>query len=93
MLISREISKRTKINIIRTRVWPKIAYGCEAWSITREDEDRIRAVDMWVWRRLTNMRWNDFRSNDYVRRLAGAEDAHLIQAIKQRKSRYYGHVM
>ena len=93
ILKSKELSRKTKVTIIKTRVWSKMCYGCEAWTMTREDERRINAADMWVWRRMANIKWDDFRTNDKVREMTGTRDEHLMRAIKRRKCRFFGHVM
>jgi hypothetical protein len=42
ILSSRLISKNLKIKIYKTVILPVVLYGCETWSLTLEEEHRLR---------------------------------------------------
>jgi hypothetical protein len=52
LLSSRLLSKNTKITVYRTVVLPVVLYGCEIWSVTLREEQRLRAFKNRVLRRI-----------------------------------------
>ena len=47
-------------------VFPVVIYGCESWSIMKDDQWRIDAFELWCWRRLLRVPWTARRSNRSV---------------------------
>jgi len=45
LLSSRLLSKNLKIKIYRTIILPVALYGCETWSLTLEEESRLRVFE------------------------------------------------
>jgi hypothetical protein len=95
-LSSRLLSKNTKISIYRTVVLHVVLYGCENWSLTLREEQRLRVFETGVlrrifgpkrneetgeWRRLHNEELNDLYSSP-----------NIIRVIKSRRMRWVGHV-
>jgi hypothetical protein len=96
LLSSRLLSTNTKIRVYRTIILPVVLYGCETWSLTLREEQRLRVFDNRVlkrifgpkrddatgkWRRLCNEELNDLYSSP-----------NIIQVIKSRRIRWAGHV-
>jgi hypothetical protein len=96
LLSSRLPLKNTKIRVYRTIILPVVLYGCETWSLTVREEQRLRVFENWVlrrifrpkrdevtgeWRRLHNKELNDLYSSP-----------NIIQVIKSRGMRWAGHV-
>ena len=52
LLSSRLLSKNLKIKIYRTIILPVVLYGCETWSLTLWEEDRLRVFENKVLRRV-----------------------------------------
>jgi hypothetical protein len=52
LLSSRLLSKNLKIRIHRTIIFPVVLYGCETWSLTLEEERRLRVFENRVLRRI-----------------------------------------
>ena len=46
------LSKNIKIKIYRTTVWPVVLYGFETWSLTLEEECKLRMFEKRVLRRI-----------------------------------------
>jgi hypothetical protein len=44
-LSARLISKNLKIKIYKTVILPVVLYGCETWSLTLEEEHRLRVSE------------------------------------------------
>jgi hypothetical protein len=52
LLSSRLLSKNIKIKVCRTIFLPVILYGCETWSLTLRDEQRLTVFENRVFRRI-----------------------------------------
>jgi hypothetical protein len=44
--------KNVKIKIYKTVILPVVLYGCETWSLTSEEEHRLRVFENRVFRRI-----------------------------------------
>jgi hypothetical protein len=51
-LPSRLLSGNVKVKIYKTITWPVVLYGCETWSSTLREEDRLRVFENGVLRRI-----------------------------------------
>ena len=68
-------------------------YACESWTV--ELEKRMQAFEIRLYRRLLNNSYKDHVSNEEVRRKIQAaigEYDQLLNVIKKRKLRWFGHV-
>ena len=45
LLSSRLVSKNLKITIYRTIILPVVLYGCETWSLTLREENKLRVFE------------------------------------------------
>jgi predicted transcriptional regulator len=52
LLSSRLLSKHTKIRVYRPIILPVVLYGCETWSLTLREEQRLRVFKNRVLRRI-----------------------------------------
>ena len=50
MLKSRDITLSTKVHLVMAMVFP--VYGCESWTVTKAEYQRIDSFELWCWRRL-----------------------------------------
>ena len=65
ILKSRDITLLTKVHIVKVMISPVVRYGCESWTI-KKDEHRIDAFELWCWRRLLRVPWTARRSNQSI---------------------------
>ena len=56
----------TKICLIKAMVYPVVMYGCESWTITKAEHQRIDAFELWYWRRLLRVPWTTRRFNQSI---------------------------
>jgi hypothetical protein len=95
LLSSRLISKNLKIKIYRIVILPVVLYGCETWSLTLREEQRLRVFENTVLRRIFGPRreedgsWRKLR-NDKLHDLYSSPN--IVRVIKSRRVRWAGHV-
>jgi hypothetical protein len=51
-LSSRLLSRNVKVKIYKTLILPVVLYGCETWSLTLREENRLRVFENGVLRRI-----------------------------------------
>ena len=96
LLSSRLLSKNLKIKIYRTIILPIVLYGCETWSLTLQEERKMRVFGNMVLRRIFGPR-RDEVTGDW-RRLHNEElndlycSPNIVWVIKSRRMRWAGHV-
>ena len=66
ILKSRDITLPTKVHLVKAMVFPVVMYGCESWTVTKAECQRIDAFELWCWRRLLRALWTARRSNQSV---------------------------
>ena len=48
ILKSRDISLLTKVYLVKATVFPVVMYGCESWTIKKDEHQRIDAFELCV---------------------------------------------
>jgi hypothetical protein len=89
---SHDLTTATKIKLWKTLVWPVAIYGCESWTLRKEEERRIEAFEMKCLRLIMKISWTEKRTNEWVLEAAGVE-RNLLKTVKERKMIYFGHIM
>ena len=57
ILKSRDVTLSTKVHIVRAMIFPIVIYECESWTIKKAECQRIDAFELWCWRRLLRVPW------------------------------------
>ena len=47
----------TKVNLVKTVVFPVVVSGCESWTMKKAEHQKIDAFELWSWRRLLRVPW------------------------------------
>ena len=66
ILKSRDITLPTKFRLVKAMVFPVVMYGCESWTVTKAECQKIDAFELWCWRRLLRIPWPARRSNQSI---------------------------
>ena len=68
-LLTKRMNIELKKKIVTTVVWPVALYGCETWTLTKEECRRLEAFEIWVWRRMQKVDWKERKTNDIRRKI------------------------
>ena len=56
----------TKVCLVKAMVFPVVMYGCESWTIKKDECRIIDAFELWCRRRLLRVPWTARRSNQSI---------------------------
>ena len=67
-------------------------YGCESWTIKKDEHQKIDAFELWFWRRLLRIPWTARRSNQSILKEISPE--YLLEELMMKlKLQYFGQQM
>ena len=89
---SRDITLSTKVCLVKAMVFPVVMYGCESWTIKKDELLRIDAFELWYWRRLLRVSWTARRSNQSILKEI-SPGCSLVGLMLKLKLQYFGHLM
>ena len=67
-------------------------YGCESWTIKKDEHRRIDDFELWCWRRLLRVPWTARRSNQCIQKEISPGYS-LEGFMLKLKLQYFGHLM
>jgi len=73
-------------------VWPVATYGCESWTLRKNEETRLDAFEMKGLKKILRVSWTAKKINEWVLNKAGVK-RELLDTVKARKLAYYSHTM
>ena len=85
ILKSRDITLPAKVHIIKAMVFPVVMYGCETWTIRKDECQRIDALELWCWRRLLRVPWTASQSEKI--------NPEYSLEVLMLKLQYFGHLL
>ena len=89
---SRDITLPTKVHLVKAMVFPVVMYGCESWTVTKAERQRIDAFKLCCWRRLLRISWTARKSNQSILKEINPE--HSLEGLMLKlKLRHFGHLM
>ena len=89
---SRDITLPTKVCLVKAMVFPVVMYGCESWTVKKDERQGIDAFELWCWRRLLRVLWTARRLNQSILKEINPEYSLEGQMLKLRLQ-YFGHLM
>ena len=93
ILESRDITlQQRSIYLVKAMVFPVVIYGCESWTITKAEHQRIDAYELWCQRRLLRVPWPARRSNQSILKEISPEYS-LEGLMLKLKLQSFGHLM
>lgn len=84
------ITKTTKMRLMNSLVFSIATYACETWTLRKEERKRIEAFELWAWRRLLRISWNEHQTNVNVLNNIGNPRS-LLNRVIAKQLTYFGH--
>ena len=82
----------TKVRLVKAMVFPVVMYGCESWTVNKDEHRRSDAFELWCWRRLLRVPWTARRTNQSI--LKEISPGCSLEVLMLRlKPQYFGHLM
>ena len=75
---------RNRKTAVKTYVFSTLLYGCEAWTVSKDMEQRLEAMKMWCWRRMMRVSWTERRSNANILETIGGR-RELLATVRKRQ--------
>ena len=91
ILTSRDTTLPTKVCLVKAIVFPMVIFGCESWTIKEAYSQNIDAFELWCWRRLLRISWNE-RLNQLILKEFSTKCSLKVLMLKLKLS-YFGHLM
>ena len=89
---SRDITFPTKVHLVKAMVFSVVMYGCESWTVKKDECRRMDAFELWCWRRLLRVPWTARRSNQSILKEI-SPGISLEGMMLKLKLQYFGHLM
>ena len=77
---------------MKALVWPVATYGCESWTLRKNEETGLEAFEVKGLTKILCVSWTAKKTNEWVLNKAGVK-RDLLDTVKARKLAYYGHTM
>ena len=92
ILKSRDITLPLKVRLVKAMDFPVVMYGCESWTVKKDECRKTDAFELWCWRRLLRVPWTARRSNQSI--LKGISPGCSLEGLTLKlKLQYFGHLM
>ncbi|GFO48432.1 RNA-directed DNA polymerase from mobile element jockey [Plakobranchus ocellatus] len=66
ILTNKHISIETRKRALMCCIEPVLMYGCEAWTISKQIQNKLEATEMWFLRRMLRIPWTAKKTNEKV---------------------------
>jgi exonuclease III len=90
---NRAISLKTKLRLLDCLVIPTALYGCEAWTMTKADTNRLRAFGMKCLRTVLGITWRDHITNQEITSRTSRAEGYIVNIVQSRQHTWLGHVL
>ena len=88
---SRDITLPTKVHLVKAMAFPVVMYGCETWTVKKDEHGRIDAFELWCWRRFLRVPWTARRSKQSILKEI-SPGCSLEGLMLKLKLQYFGHL-
>ena len=94
ILKRRDITLPIKVHIVKAMVFPVVLYGCESWTITEAECQRVNVSKLRCWRRLLRIPCTARRANQSILKEINPEYSLEGLMLKLKlKLQYFGYLM
>ena len=92
VLKSRDFTLSTKVHRVKAVVFPVVVYGCESWTISKAECQRIDAFQLWCWKKLLRVPWTARRLNQSILKEINSEYS-LEGLMLKLKFQHFSHLI
>ncbi|GFO34573.1 endonuclease-reverse transcriptase [Plakobranchus ocellatus] len=92
ILTNKHISIKTRKRAFQCYIEPDLMYGCEAWTISKQIQDKLETTEIWSLRRMLRIPWTAKKTNERVLNEANKRRS-LVRTIRKRQATFLGHVI
>jgi hypothetical protein len=95
LLKSRLLSRTSKLKMYSTLILPVVTYGCETWTISRQDEEKLLVFERKILRKIYGpvKEGDEWRIRMNHELQAIYEKPNIMGIIKSRRLGWYGHLL
>ena len=88
----KNIRLKLKLKLLKCLIWTVITYGAEGWTLRQTDVKKIESAEMWLYRRLLRVKWDEKRTNDSILKELKVK-RELVSIVIKRKLSFFGHTI
>ncbi|KAL4148794.1 hypothetical protein QTP88_002949 [Uroleucon formosanum] len=92
LLTNKHLSISSRKKFVKAYIWSILLYGCESWTIGKYEKDRLEAMEMWMWRKMTRTSWIELKTNEEVLNEIN-EERTVMNTIMRRTIKLIGHLL
>ncbi|GFO24946.1 endonuclease-reverse transcriptase [Plakobranchus ocellatus] len=92
ILTNKHVSIETRKRALQCYIETVLMYGCEAWTISKQIQNKLEATEMWLLRRMLRISWTAKKTNERVMNEANKRRS-LIRTIRKRQATFLGQVI
>ena len=92
ILKGRDVTLLIKFCLVKVMVFPVFMYGCESWTIKKDEHQKFDAFQLWGWRRLLRVPWTARRSNQFILKEISREHS-LERLMLKLQLQYFVHLV
>ena len=92
ILLIKNFNRELKKRIVETTVWSETLCACETWTLKQNNIKKLEAFEMWLWRKIEGIKWQEHITNEEVLNKVG-EKKSLINTITRRQKNWIGHFL
>ena len=83
------MEKELRKRLVKCCVWSVVLYGAEIWTLRQNEQKGMKAFEMWICRRMEDVKCTDKIKNAVVLERVG-EERIMMKLIKKRKINWLG---
>ena len=88
---SRGVSTKLKTRLLQATTFAIASYGCESWAMTKADQGKVDAFEMWAYRRVLRVSWTAMKTKWVLDKIGNS--LVLRSQMMERRLKFFGHVM
>ena len=74
--------------MVKVFVW----YRSDTWTLQKDDNRRLEAFEMWIWRRMMKVSWTEHKTNEEVLQMVDTE-REMMETLRSRQKRWLGRIL